>query len=75
MPMDKVAEQAGSTARTVVESLASTPVVLALVVFNVLFVGFSFYEHIEQAKRFNEQVVVWERLVEKAMSYCPGGPR
>lgn len=75
MPLEKVTEEAGSTARAVVGSLASTPIVLALLIFNLVFMGFSFYEHIEQSKRFNEQIVVWERLVDKAMSYCPGGSK
>ena len=68
-------EEIGSTTRTLIGNLASTPVVLALVVFNIMYMAFSFYESIEQGKRFNEATSVWERMVEKAMAYCPNSSK
>jgi hypothetical protein len=68
-------EEAGSTARTLITSLSSTPVVLALVVFNVLYMAFGFYTQVEQGKRYTEATGTWERMVERAMAYCPDSSR
>jgi hypothetical protein len=64
-------EEAGSTARTLVTSLASTPVVLALVVFNLFYIGMTTWLQIKQSERFTENQATWERMVEKAMAFCP----
>jgi hypothetical protein len=64
-------EEAGSTARTLITSLATTPMVLALVVFNIFYIGFSTWQAIKQGERFTENQAQWERMVEKAMAYCP----
>ena len=64
-------EEAGSTARTLIGSLASTPVILALVVFNVFYIAASVWLQIKQSDRFTENQVIWERMTEKAMAYCP----
>jgi hypothetical protein len=66
-----VSEEAGQTARTLVTSLATTPVVLALVVFNLFYIGFTTYFQIKQGERFIENQATWERMVEKAMAFCP----
>lgn len=68
-----MSEEAGSTARTLVTSLATTPVVLALVVFNLFYIGFTTYFQIKQGERFTENQAIWERMTEKAMAYCPPG--
>ena len=64
-------EEAGSTARSLISSLSSTPVILALVVFNVLYIGASVWVQIKQADRFTENQAIWERMTEKAMAFCP----
>jgi hypothetical protein len=66
-----VTEEAGSTARTLISSLATTPMILALVTFNVFYIGFSTWLQLEQGKRFITNQETWERMVEKAMAYCP----
>jgi hypothetical protein len=66
-----VTEETGSTARTLITSLSSTPVILALVVFNVLYMAGSFYTQIKQGERFSENQSQWERMVELAMKNCP----
>jgi hypothetical protein len=63
-------EEAGTTARTLVQSLASTPVVLALVVFNLFYIGMTTWLQIKQGDRFTDSQATWERLVSKAMSAC-----
>jgi hypothetical protein len=64
-------EEAGSTARTLIDSLASTPMILALVVFNLFYIAFSTWLQHEQGKRFTDNQATWERLVEKSMALCP----
>jgi hypothetical protein len=67
-------EEGGSTARTLISSLATTPMVLALVVFNLLYIAGTTYLQIKQAERFTDSQAMWERIVERAMAYCPGQP-
>jgi hypothetical protein len=64
-------EEAGSTARTLIGSLASTPVILALVVFNVFYIAASVWLQIKQSDRFTQNQEIWERMTEKAMAFCP----
>ena len=52
-------EEAGQTARSVVSSLASTPVVLALVVFNTLYLGFGFWQVVQQDKTRADLLQTW----------------
>ncbi len=64
-------EEAGSTARTLIGSLASTPVILALVVFNLFYIGLTTWLQIKQGERFTENQAIWERMTEKALTICP----
>jgi hypothetical protein len=68
-----VTEEAGGTARTLITSLASTPVILALVVFNVLYMASGIYQQILQGNRFTENQKIWQQMVEKTMDRC--GPK
>jgi hypothetical protein len=63
-------EEAGGTARTLISSLASTPVILALVVFNLFYIGMTTYLQVKQSERFTANQEIWERMTEKAMSVC-----
>jgi len=63
-------EEVGSTARSLIESLTTTPMILALVVFNIFYIGFSTWLQHEQGKRFTDNQAIWERLTEKAMQGC-----
>ena len=67
-------EEAGTTARTLISSLATTPMILALVVFNLFYIGFSTWVQIKQGERFTENQAIWEKLTEKAMAFCPAAP-
>jgi hypothetical protein len=64
-------EEVGSTARTLIGSLTTTPMILALVVFNLFYIAFSTWLQHEQGKRFTDNQAIWERLVEKALASCP----
>jgi hypothetical protein len=66
-----VTEETGSTARQLITSLSSTPVILALVVFNLFYIAASEYREIKQAERFAESQKLWQDMVFKAMAYCP----
>jgi hypothetical protein len=63
-------EEAGGTARTLISSLASTPVILALVVFNLFYIGMTTYLQVKQSERFVANQEIWERMTEKAMAAC-----
>jgi hypothetical protein len=68
-------EETGSTARTLISSLASTPVILALVVFNLFYIAMTTYLQIKQSERFSENQQIWERMTEKALAACNPLPR
>jgi hypothetical protein len=70
-----VTEEAGSTARSLIGSLASTPMILALVVFNLFYIATTTWLQIKQSERFTDSQATWERIVEKAMAYCPTAPK
>ncbi len=70
-----IPEEAGNTARTLISSLSSTPLVLALVVFNLFYIGMTTWLSIKQGDRFTENQAMWEKMVEKAMAYCPDATR
>jgi hypothetical protein len=65
-----VTEEAGSTARTLIGSLASTPVILALVVFNLFYIGMTTYLQIKQGERFTENQATWAKMAESALAAC-----
>lgn len=60
-------EAASQTAQTVVEALKSTPLVLAIVIFNILYMVLTGFAVHESGAR-------WERLLEVAFHSC-GPPK
>lgn len=58
-----VSEEVGKVATSTVAALASTPAVLALVVFNVMFMLMSIYVVMKSSERWNAEIDRWERLV------------
>ena len=58
-----VGHEAGETARTVVEALKSTPAILALVIFNLLFMGMVAYIQHTNGER-------WQALLETTLKQC-----
>ncbi len=64
-------EEAGNTARTLITSLASTPVILSLVVFNLFYIAFSTWLEIKQGEQFTESQRLWVSMVAKVLMYCP----
>ena len=70
-----ISEEAGGTARTLITSLASTPMVLALVVFNLFYIGMTTWLQLKQSERFMQNQEIWERMTEKALALCPSPQR
>jgi len=58
-----VGHEAGETARTVVEAMKSTPAILALVIFNLLFMGMVAYIQHTNGER-------WQALLETTIKQC-----
>jgi hypothetical protein len=57
-------EEVGRVAGTLVDALKTSPLVLALVVFNILYIAFTTYLITVQGSRA-------ERLIDKALQACP----
>jgi hypothetical protein len=66
--MSGIAEEASKVAATTVEALKSTPVVLALVIFNVLFMGAMVYVAIKTSERWEHEIERWVELVKLCQS-------
>jgi predicted PurR-regulated permease PerM len=66
--MNGVTEQAAKVASSITESLKSTPVVLALVVFNVLFMFLMTYAALKSSDRWDHEIERWAELVKSCQS-------
>jgi len=58
-----IGHEAGETARTVVEAMKSTPAVLALVIFNLLFMGAVVYIQHSNGER-------WQSVFDAVIKQC-----
>jgi len=58
-----ISEEVGHTARTIVESFKSAPAVLALVLFNLAFIGVVAYIQHANGER-------WQALLETTLKQC-----
>jgi hypothetical protein len=56
-------EEGGKAANAAIEALKSTPVVLALVIFNILFMFLVTYSGIKSADRWDKEVERWLEVV------------
>ena len=60
-------EEVGSTTRSAIGALSSTPVVLAILLFNIAWMAIVGWTSHENGER-------WERTLERTMKYCtPSG--
>jgi hypothetical protein len=66
-------DKAAEVATTTVEALKQTPLVLALVIFNVLFMFLSVYAGVKTGQRWDAEVERMHELVTKMMTTC--GPK
>jgi hypothetical protein len=67
-------ETTGQVAGSAIDALKSTPVVLALVIFNVLYMGGSFYAQIKQNEAYDRGAERWKSVYETALRACPMAP-
>jgi hypothetical protein len=58
-----ITEQAGKAAQSTIDALKSTPVVLSLVIFNVLFMGAMVFVSVKSSERWDKEVQRWADLV------------
>ena len=61
--MSNIGHEVGETARTAVEALKTTPATLALVIFNLLFMGVVTYVQYSNGER-------WQSIVELIIKQC-----
>lgn len=73
--MNGIVEGATDTAKTVVEALRSTPAILALVIFNVMFMGLTTWTMIKIFNHFDTDSVSWERAMQSTLKLCAHGAR
>lgn len=69
-----VSEEVGKVATSTVDALKSTPIVLALVIFNVIFMLLSGYVALKISDRWNSEIDRWEKLVHACQAVKPGSP-
>ena len=62
-------EQVGKAATATVDALRSTPAVLALVIFNVIFMALMTWGAIEINKRWDNEVERWASLVRSCQGF------
>lgn len=63
-------EEVGQTARSLITGLSSTPMVLAVLVFNLFYIGATGYIFLERNKREEASDLRWERMLENALRTC-----
>lgn len=68
-----VVEEAGTTARTVVEAMKSTPAMLCLIIFNLIFLGAVVYLVVNQGNRLEREISRWHEIADSAIKAC--GPK
>ena len=64
-------EEVGKAASAAVDALKSQPMVLALVIFNCLFMAFSGYVSLKISERWSTEIERWERLVHACQNIPP----
>lgn len=67
-------ETTGQVAGSAIDALKSTPVVLALVIFNVLYMLGGFYAQIRQGEQHDKAAERWKSVADTAMKYCVQQP-
>lgn len=65
-----ITEEAGKAAGQVVDALRSTPIILALVIFNVLFMFLMTYASIKSSEHWDAEVERWARQLDNAIKQC-----
>ena len=54
-----MSEDAAATARSAIDALKSTPVILSLVIFNVIYMGLNAWQAVADSTRKTELLKVW----------------
>jgi len=59
-----IGEEVGQTARSLITGLSSTPMILAVLIFNLLFIFMIGYVVIKASERWDKEIERWEKLVQ-----------
>jgi hypothetical protein len=62
-----VTEEVGKATNSAIDALKSTPVILAILIFNIAWMGIIGWSAHENGSR-------WERTIDMAFKYCPANP-
>lgn len=71
--MNPVGEEISKVANTAVEALKQTPMVLALVIFNIMFMVMVGYVSLKSGARWDAETERLHELVTKVMASCGPG--
>jgi hypothetical protein len=63
-----IGEEAGKAANATIDALKSTPVVFALVLFNVLFMFLIAYMSLKSSERWDHEIERWAELVKSCQA-------
>lgn len=66
-----IPEEAGKVATSAIDALKATPVVLALVIFNVLFMALAVFISVRTGDRWERETQHWREMAEVALKICP----
>jgi hypothetical protein len=61
-------EEGAKVAVSTVDALKQTPIVLALVIFNILFMSLSVYVSLQASARWSDEIDRWEKLVQACLA-------
>ena len=67
-------ETTGQVAGSAIDALKQTPVVLALVIFNVLYMAGTFWTQTKQSDTYDRAAERWKSIYETALRACPAPP-
>jgi copper chaperone CopZ len=64
-----VTEEVSKVASSTVDALKQTPIVLALVIFNVMFMSLSVYVSLQSSARWDREIERWAGLVKSCETF------
>jgi len=67
-------EETGKTVRSLIGSMSTAPMVLAVLIFNLVYIVLTGYIFIQRSGFVDRSEQRWEKLVEMALRACPLPP-
>ena len=66
-----VSQEVGKAAQSTIDAMKSTPVILFLFVFNLLFIGMTGYLSVHNIDRWDNEVERWHQLAQSCLPQRP----